>query len=322
MKKSPPVVLQLGQLPSVLERGLQHNFDSHRLDNHPQPEDLLASYGTQCVGIVARGSIGVDASLIKKLPNLKIIGNFGVGYEKVDLAAAAERNIVVTNTPDVLTECVADLAVGLLIDIGRQISTSDRFIRAGRWGEQPVYPLTRSVHRKHVGIVGLGRIGQAIAHRLQGFSVELRYHNRRPVPGLESSFEPSILELARWADYLMVAVVGGKSTDRLISAEVLEALGPDGYLVNIARGSTVDEAALVEALAQQKIAGAALDVFAHEPHVPEALIAMENVVLTPHMASGTHETREAMGNLALQNLLTFFETGKALTPVSLPGSQQ
>lgn len=310
------IVFQIGELPPILETGMQDHFESYRLDTHPDRDGLLASRGKHCAAVIARGSNGVNAALMERLPRLKIIANFGVGYERVDLAAATSRGIVVTNTPDVLTDCVADMAVGLLIDVARQISASDRFIRAKRWPGSHVYPLTRSVHHKRVGIVGFGRIGQAIGRRLHGFGTELRYHNRRPVAGHERTYEPSICALAQWADYLIVAVVGGRETVGLIDKMVLDALGADGYLINIARGSVVDEAALIEALARKTIAGAALDVFREEPQVPETLLTMENVVLTPHIGSATQETREAMGMLALRNVLHFFETGEALTPVA------
>jgi len=315
--KLPQKVIQIGDLPPILEEGLVEHFTTHKFSNPQEASDFIDKHGSEIDALVARSVFGADAALMDRLPNIKIIGNFGVGYDQVDLRAAAERDIVVTNTPDVLTECVADLAFGLLISIARQIGTSDRFVRRKAWPGQPVYPLTSSVHKKKLGIVGLGRIGQAIAARGAGFGMEMRYHNRNPIPGLEQAYEASLPGLAEWADYLVVAVVGGSGTDKLINAEVLKALGPSGYLINIARGSVVDEPALVRALVNGQIAGAGLDVFVNEPQVPDELLDLDNVVLTPHMASGTHETRAAMGDLVLQNLLSFFKTGKALTLVGL-----
>ncbi len=256
----------------------------------------------------------MNAALLDAVPNARIVAHFGVGYDNVDVECARGKGVVVSNTPDVLTDCVADLAMGLVIDVARGVSAGDRYVRSGRWLKGPM-PLATKVSGKRLGIVGLGRIGRAIAARAEGFDMEIRYHNRRQSPDAPYPFEHSLLELARWCDFLMVATSGGEATRGLISAAVIEALGPEGFLVNIARGSVVDEPALVTALAAKRIAGAALDVFADEPRVPEALLAMDNVVLTPHIASATTDTRAAMGQLVLDNLASFFETGRALTPV-------
>ncbi len=225
-----------------------------------------------------------------------------------------KKGVVVTNTPDVLTDCVADLAMALLVDVARGISAGDRYVRAGRWPKGAM-PLATKASGKRLGIVGLGRIGRAIATRAEGFDMQIRYHNRRQSPDSPYGYEKSLEDLARWCDFLMVATAGGETTRGLVSAAVIDALGPAGFLVNIARGSVVDEPALVSALAGKRIAGAALDVFADEPRVSEALIAMDNVVLTPHIASATTETRAAMGQLVLDNLASFFRDGHALTPV-------
>jgi lactate dehydrogenase-like 2-hydroxyacid dehydrogenase len=247
-------------------------------------------------------------------PSLRVVANFGVGYDNVDVEHARKRGVVVTNTPDVLTDCVADLAMALLVDVARGISAGDRYVRAGRWLAAPM-PLATRVSGKRLGILGLGRIGRAIAARAEGFDMEIRYHNRRQVPDSPYRYEHSLADLARWCDFLMLATSGGEATRGIVSGAVIEALGPKGFLVNIARGSVVDQPALVAALRERRIAGAALDVFADEPRVPGELLALDNVVLTPHIASATTETRAAMGQLVLDNLASFFETGRTLTPV-------
>ena len=221
------------------------------------------------------------------LPNLGAVVNFGVGYDTTDVDAAAARGVAVSNTPDVLTDCVADTAVGLMIDVMRQFSASDRYVRAGRWPVEGMYPLTRQVSNTRVGIIGLGRIGSAIAKRLSAFGCTISYHNRNQVADSAYEYVSSPEELARGVDVLIVAAAGGSGTRKLVSREVIDALGADGYLVNIARGSVVDEEALVEALTNGRLAGAGLDVFADEPQVPEALLTMDNVVVLPHVGSGT-----------------------------------
>jgi lactate dehydrogenase-like 2-hydroxyacid dehydrogenase len=246
---------------------------------------------------------------------LKVIASFGVGYDTIDVKAATRRGVAVSNTPDVLNDCVADLAFGLLIDVARGLSASDRFVRRGDW-LKGAYPLQTKVSGKRLGIVGLGRIGRVIARRASGFDMDIRYHNRRALNDVVFTYEPSLIELARWSDFLVVASSGGAETNHLISADVIDALGKDGFLVNISRGTVIDERALVDALVNQRIAGAALDVFEHEPKVPMELMSLDNVVLLPHVASATHETRQAMGDLVLENLRCYFRTGKLLTPVT------
>ncbi len=223
-----------------------------------------------------------------------------------------------SNTPDVLTDCVADTAVGLMIDTLRQFSASDRYVRAGRWPVDGNYPLTRQVSNTRVGIIGLGRIGSAIAKRLSAFGCTISYHNRHEVEGSSYTYVGSPEELAAAVDVLVVATAGGAGTQRLVSREVIDALGPRGYLINIARGSVVDEEALVAALVEGRLAGAGLDVFADEPNVPEALLSMDNVVVLPHVGSGTVETRAAMEDLVLRNLNSFLESGQLVTPVPMP----
>jgi lactate dehydrogenase-like 2-hydroxyacid dehydrogenase len=249
--------------------------------------------------------------MLAALPNLRVISSFGVGLDKLDLDTARARGIAVGYTPDVLNDCVADTAFALLMDTARQVSAADRYVRRGEWTKGP-YPLTTRVSGKRLGIVGMGRIGRVIAKRSSGFDMDVRYFGRKAQADLPYGFEPSLEALAKWADFLVVATSGGPATRHLISASVLEALGPDGYLINIARGTVVDEAALVDALTHKRIAGAGLDVFEHEPNVPPALFALDNVVLLPHVASGTHETRAAMAGLVFDNLQSFFATGAVL----------
>jgi hydroxypyruvate reductase len=307
-------VLQAGRLMPQLEAALAEQFECHALGTEQDTPRFLAERGADFTAMVTSSKHGADAALMDALPNLKAIAHFGVGYDTVDSAAAAKRGIAVSNTPDVLNDCVADVAIGLLIDAARGLSASDRFVRHGDWLKGQ-FPLTTRVSGKKLGIAGLGRIGQAIAKRAQGFDMDIRYHSRKPVPGVAFRHEPSLAALARWCDFLVVIVSGGPATRHLVSAEVIDALGPQGYLVNVSRGSVVDEAALVDALVNRRIAGAGLDVFADEPRVPQALLALDNVVLLPHLASGTRETRQAMADLVLANLHSFFAHGRLVTPV-------
>lgn len=262
---------------------------------------------------VTTSRYGLSAEQIADLPDLKAIASFGVGYDSIDLDAVRERGIAVSTTPDVLTDAVADLAVGLLIDSVRRISASDRYVRRGDWVTEGTYALTGHVTGRKVGVVGLGRIGQAIADRLMAFRCEIGYHNRREADVAYPWF-PSVRELASWADVLVLAAPGGG--DPIVGAPELEALGADGHLVNIGRGSLVDEPALVRALTSGTIAGAGLDVFADEPNVPEELRALDSVVLAPHVGSATHDTRRAMADLVLANVEAFLERGELVTPLT------
>jgi hydroxypyruvate reductase len=309
-----PRILQLGRLLPYVEQQLAQDYAVHVLANPSDAPAFLASEGAQFVGVATSAGVGIDAATIAALPKLKVISSFGVGFDKVDVAAARARGIPVGYTPDVLNDCVADTAFGLVLDVARQFSASDRYLRRGEWLNKP-YPLTTRVSGKRLGILGLGRIGQVIARRASGFDMEVRYHNRRPVDGSAFGYEATLEGLARWADFLVIAAAGGADTKHLVSREVLAALGPQGFLVNIARGSVVDEQALIEALENKTIAGAGLDVYEDEPRVPARLIACENAVLFPHLASGTHETRRAMGDLVLENLRSYFKTGQVAVAV-------
>lgn len=296
-----------------LERALREEFDVTLLPAAAhERESFLRDNGARFEGLVTSATIGADAALIDRLPGLRVISSFGVGLDRLDMAAAARRDIPVGYTPDLLSDCVADMAFGLLVDVARRISQADRFVRAGHWAGVPgtpppsMFPLGRRVSGARLGIVGLGRIGRKIAQRASGFDMEVRYTNRAPAEGVPWVHEQTLPELARWADFLVVSTAGGPDTRHLIDRTVLEALGPQGFLVNVARGSVVDEQALVRALQEQRIAGAGLDVFEREPQVPPELFALDNVVLVPHLSSATVQTREAMARRVLDNLRAFF----------------
>jgi lactate dehydrogenase-like 2-hydroxyacid dehydrogenase len=309
-----PKVLQNGRLLAGLEQALAAEFDVHPLWRETDRAAFLREHGARFEGLATSAGFGADAALIDALPNLRVIANFGVGYDTIDVEAARRRGIAVSNTPDVLNDCVADLAFGLVLDVGRGLSAGDRFVRRGDWTRGPFRFGTR-VSGKKLGILGMGRIGLTVARRAGGFDMQIRYHNRRPLPDCEFGYETSLADLARWADFLVITAAGGAATRGLVSAAVLDALGPDGFLVNVARGSVVDEPALVQALRDKRIAGAALDVFVDEPNVPAELMALDNVVLLPHIASATHETRKAMGDLVFGNLREFFAHGRLVTPI-------
>ena len=308
-----PKVLQYGRLMPVLEKQLADTFDLRRLVDEAEPKAFLAAHGAEFVGLATGGF--ADAALMAACPSLKVISSFGVGVDKIDLAEAARRGILVGNTPDVLNDCVADLAIGLVIDVARGLGASERYLRRGEWPKAN-YPLQRRVSGKRLGIVGLGRIGKTIARRAAAFDMDIRYHNRRPAADAALPYEASLIELARWADFLVVIVPGGAATRHLINAAVLEALGPEGFLINVARGSVVDEPALVHALQTRQIAGAGLDVFDKEPQVPHELMALDNVVLLPHVASATHETRAAMAQRVFDNLREYFAHGRLVSAIA------
>lgn len=272
-----------------------------RLWEQPDPEAFLAAEGHRFSIVVTHGNRGLNTAEMAALSNLALVAVHGVGYDGVDLAQAEARGIRVTTTPDVLTDTVADTAVGLLYGARRRLFEADRFTRAGEWEKRP-FPLARDVTGTRIGILGMGRIGAAIALRLAPIAREIAYTNRREVPGTHHRFVPDVVELARWADVLFVVVPGSAHTDGLVGAAVLEALGPQGTLVNIGRGSVVDEPALIAALQAGTLGSAGLDVFTDEPHVPEALLRLDNVALAPHVGSSTLETRQAMAELVLANI--------------------
>ena len=313
--ESPAEILLIRPMHNAVMEALARDFRLHRLDTAPDPEALLADVAPRIRGLAVGAQTPVDGALMDRLPKLEIVANFGVGYDTVDARAAASRGIVVTNTPDVLTDEVADLAVGLLLATLRRIPQADRYLRAGHWPKAP-FPLTASLRGRRIGILGLGRIGRAIAQRLDGFGVPIAYHGRRPQGDAPYAYHPTLLGLAEASDVLIVVAPGGAGTEKLIGAEVLEALGSEGVLVNVARGSLVDEAALAAALASGTIQAAGLDVFADEPHVPEALSVLDNTVLLPHVGSASHHTRAEMARLVVENLVSWFAGRGPLTPVA------
>lgn len=308
-----PTLLLTGPImPAVVELQLQDRF---RLVGATDFEGALAAEGASVRGLVTRGARRVDEALLAHLPALEIIANFGVGYDTVDAAAAARKGVIVTNTPDVLNEEVADLTLGLLLATVREIPQADRYVREGKW-TRAAFPLGATLRDRSVGIVGMGRIGQAIARRIAAFDLPIAYHSRRPAADCPYRHYPDLMDLARDVDTLILILPGGPQTKALIGREVLEALGPEGILINVARGSVVDEPALVEALVNRTIRAAGLDVFAHEPNVPEALLGLDNVVLLPHVGSATHHTRGAMGQLVVDNVVSWFAGTGPLTPVA------
>lgn len=309
-----PHILAVAKLPPFLMEPLQAAYEVHdRL--HESDPAAFAAVAPLIRAITGGGESRVPRALMDQLPALEIVSIMGVGYDGVDVAAALERRIPVTHTPGVLNDEVADLAMGLMLSVARRIPLADRYVRAGRWAKEGPMPLARKVSGARLGIVGLGRIGQAIASRAEAFGMSIAYTGRGAKAELAYTFYPTAQALAAQVDFLIVITPGGAGTHHLINAEVLKALGPAGYLINVARGSVVDEAALVDALQQGVIAGAALDVFEKEPHPTEALWAMDNVVLTPHMASGTVQTRHAMAGLAIDNLRAHFAGQALFTPV-------
>jgi lactate dehydrogenase-like 2-hydroxyacid dehydrogenase len=305
-------IVTLDYFPPKTRESLDRLFSIHD-GGHGEP--VPTRIATPFRG-VARGSHSpIDRAFIESLPKLEIIANFGVGYDGIDLKCAAERGIVVTNTPDVLTEEVADTALGLLLTTVRELSAAERHLRAGKWAAEGPWRLTQSLRNRTVGIVGLGRIGKAIARRLDAMKVPVVYHGRHQQKDVPYRYYADLKAMAEEVDVLLVVIPGNAATRNMIDAEVLRALGPKGILINIGRGIVVDEAALIDALKTGTILAAGLDVFAQEPRVPQALIDLPNAVLLPHVGSASVHTREAMGQLMVDNLVSWFETGRPLTPV-------
>jgi lactate dehydrogenase-like 2-hydroxyacid dehydrogenase len=304
-----------GMLLEPHHPALAQDFTVHYLPMNPDEHAaFLKPIADKVRFLQTTGTYGASAALMDLLPKLEIIATVSVGVDTIDLAHAKKRGIKVTNTPDVLNDCVADLAIGLMIGAARRLSHSDRYVREGKWlkGAMPI--MTR-VSRKRLGIVGLGKIGKAIAKRATGFDMTIAYHGRTEQKDVPYRFYADLAQMAANVDFLVIVTPGGAATKGLISEKVIRALGPKGILVNVSRGSVVDEAALVRALKEGALGGAGLDVFEAEPKVPEELFAMENVVLTPHVGSATTETRLDMGNLAIANLRAHLAGKPLLTPV-------
>lgn len=303
-------------MPGSVIAALDERFILHRLWEQADPDAFVAEVGARIRGLAVGSLAGrIDGKWFDRLPALEIVASFGVGYDNVDASEAAARRIVVTNTPGVLDEEVADLTVGLLLATLRGIPQADRYVRDGRWPAAP-FPLSASLRGRRVGLLGLGAIGKAVARRLEAFDVPIAYHRRTRQAGVGYDYFGTPVELAAASDVLIVIVPGGQATRHLVDAEVLTALGSEGVLINVSRGSVVDEAALISALEAGAILGAGLDVFENEPHVPDTLRQMSHVVLLPHIGSASHRTRAAMGRLVVDNLAAWFETGRAITPVA------
>jgi lactate dehydrogenase-like 2-hydroxyacid dehydrogenase len=308
-------VLQTGPIPPFIEPEFDQHFHMHKLHKAADRDTFLKEVAPKIRGIATFGAIPIDAAFMQRFPQLEIVANMGVGYDSVDASWAGKHGIVVTNTPGVLDDEVADTTIALLLNTLRQLPQCERYLRAGKWVEK-AFPLTNSTLRNRtIGIVGMGRIGQAIARRLEAFGRPIVYHTRNPVADLPYRHYSRLIDMARDVDTLIAIVPGGAGTRHMINREVLEALGPEGVLINVARGSVVDEEALIKALREKKILSAGLDVFADEPRVPQALIEMDHVVLFPHVASASIETRRAMGQLVADNLKAWAAGQPPLTPV-------
>jgi len=307
----PIDILQTGKLLASCEAALAERYTVHKLHEQADPQAWLAEHGAK---IRAHAGSGVQADLLGKLPKLEIIAGFGVGTDNIDLKAAKAAGVRVTNTPNVLNDAVAELTIGLMIALARRIPQADQFVRAGKWPSASMGLFTE-LTGKTVGILGLGRIGKEIATRCQAMKMRVVYHGRKKQPAEPHIYYDNLTDMARDSDWLVLIAPGGQGTDRIVSREVLEALGPKGMLVNIARGTLVDEPALLDLLQNGGLGGAALDVFEKEPQVPEAFFALDNVVLSPHQGSATHQTRDAMGALLVANLDAHFAGEPLLSAV-------
>jgi lactate dehydrogenase-like 2-hydroxyacid dehydrogenase len=307
-----PEILQIAPMSDNVEAALERDYRVHRLWQAGDRAQFLAEHGPT-IRAVATGA-GFDAALLAELPRLELVASYGVGYDSIDTASCRARGVRVTNTPDVLNDAMAELTVGLMIALCRRLPQADTFVRTGRW-QDGNFGLTAELTGAHAGILGLGRIGKEIAARLQAFKVKVSYHGRRQQPYQPYDYYPDLAAMAADVDWLIVVAPGTAETRGIVSRPVLEALGPDGALVNVARGGLVDQPALVELLSSGRLGGAALDVFAEEPAVPEALYGLDNVVLSPHQGSATRKTRAAMGDVVVANLAAHFAGKPLLSPV-------
>ena len=300
----------------LIEEQLSARLPLHRLWLEPNPDLWLAEWAPRMRAIAMTGGHAhLDEAYMRRFPDLEIISSFGVGYDNIDAKAAARLGITVTNTPGVLDDEVADTALGLMIMTVRQLPQAERYLRAGQWSAKGAYPLSPSLRGRTVGIFGLGRIGKAIATRVNAFGLEVVYHGRHAQADVPYRYYSSLIDMAKAVDILIVIAPGGPATRHIINAEVLKALGPDGVLINVARGSLVDEKALIEALRNKTILAAGLDVFENEPSVPQELIALDNAVLLPHVGSASVKTRRAMAECVVSNLFAWADGKPPLTPV-------
>lgn len=295
---------------------LEDTYSLHRYDLADNKENFLLEAGKQCIGVIASGHFPLDQNFIQHIPNAKIVACSSVGYDAIDVSALTDNGIRFTNTPDVLTDDVADMAILLMLAARRRLLFGDRYVRSGDWGQEGMMPLTIRTQGSRVGILGLGRIGQAIANRCSVMGQQIAYHGRNQKKGVDYSYFEDLVKLAEWSDVLIAATPGGLETQKLVSKQVLEAIGPNGTFINISRGSVVDEAALIELLQSRDLGSAGLDVYENEPNPNIAIGQLDNVVLYPHHASGTQETREAMAQLVVDNLAAYFADRPLLTPVN------
>jgi lactate dehydrogenase-like 2-hydroxyacid dehydrogenase len=300
----------------LIEEQLSARLPLHRLWREPNPDLWLAEWGPRIRAIAMTGGHApLDEAYMRQFPKLEIISSFGVGYDNIDAKAAARLGILVTNTPGVLDDEVADTTLGLMIMTVRQLPQAERYLRAGQWSAKGAYPLSPSLRGRTVGILGLGRIGKSIATRITAFGLDVVYHGRHAQADVPYRYYSSLVDMAKAVDILIVVAPGGPGTRHIINAEVLEALGPDGVLINVARGTLVDEKALIEALRNKTILAAGLDVFENEPSVPQELIALDNAVLLPHVGSASIRTRRAMAECVVSNLFAWADGKPPLTPV-------
>jgi lactate dehydrogenase-like 2-hydroxyacid dehydrogenase len=307
-------VLQVGPYPTWDEEPLNRQFVMHRFFEAADKRTFLDQVGASIRGVACRGESVVDGQMLEAMPQLEIISVYGVGYDGIDLEACRQRNIRLTNTPGILAKDVADLAVAMLLALGRGVVPADAWVRSGAWSEKGPFPLQRRMHGLRAGVLGLGQIGREVARRLSGFDMSLAYYSRA-IKDCEWEYVDSPVELARRVDILFVTLAANKETRHIVNAEVLEALGPTGLLVNVSRAANVDENALLDALESGRLGGAALDVFEGEPALNPRFATLGNVVLQPHQASGTVETRRAMGQLMRDNLTAHFSGQPLLTPI-------
>ena len=313
--KSLDVLMPAKGMPLV-EDLISARLPLHRLWLEPNPDLWLAEWAPRIRAIaMSGGHARLDEAYMRRYPKLEVISSFGVGYDNIDAKAAARLGIIVTNTPGVLDDEVADTALGLMIMTVRQLPQAERYLRSGQWSTKGAFPLSPSLRGRTVGILGLGRIGNAIATRVTAFGLDVVYHGRHAQADVAYRYYPSLIDMAKASDVLIVVAPGGPATRHIVNAEVLEALGPDGVLINIARGSLVDERALIQALRDKKILGAGLDVFENEPSVPQELIALDNAVLLPHVGSASVKTRRAMAECVVSNLFAWADGKPPLTPV-------
>lgn len=312
---TPPLVLMPNRMAPLVVEGLDRTTDLVKLWEAEDSDAALARAAPHVGALAVGGHVVADSAFLERFPNLQIVSNFGVGYDSIDAAWAGRNGIIVTNTPGVLDEEVADTALALVLATVRQLPAAERHLRAGKWIDG-AFPLSHTLRGRTMGIVGLGRIGKAVAKRAEAFGLAVIYHGRNPQPGVPYLYYPTMVGLAEACDILVVITPGGPETRNLVGEAVLKALGPNGILINVARGTVVDEAALIVALHDKIILGAGLDVFAEEPKVPQALLDLDHVVLLPHVGSASHHTRDAMGQLVVDNILSWMAGRPPLTPVA------